>query len=166
MLFVLGAASMVTSFVPQRSMAFWRPTTTSSTPTTTTSSSLFAFQQLPGESNAAFFKRISQLASDSATFERAVREEQEDSSSVSNNRRRQNNNNRSGTQLSAMSNSWNSTAVTSSSGYKKVEEWDEEQREKDDKGEYTWEQRAQFDGQRNGNKYRQNEILRHNLNAF
>ena len=134
---------------------------------------LFAFQQLPGESNSDFFKRISSIASDTATFERMVREQQEDERATTKPGRGQPHRKRvqytrstyaaaSTTQLSATARASNST----STGYRPVEEWDAEQKEKAEKGEQTWEQRAQFDGQRYGNQYRQNEILRHHLNTF
>jgi hypothetical protein len=47
-------------------------------------------------------------------------------------------------------------------GYQRIEEWDA-QRSRDD---MSWEERVQFDGQRNGNQFRQNEILRRNLKAW
>ena len=47
-------------------------------------------------------------------------------------------------------------------GYVPIEQWDE-QREKD---MMAWEQKVQFDGQRYGNRFNQNEILRSNLNRF
>lgn len=46
--------------------------------------------------------------------------------------------------------------------YVPIEEWDAN-RKKDD---MSWEEKLQFEGQRDGNKFRQNEILRHNLNGF
>jgi hypothetical protein len=47
-------------------------------------------------------------------------------------------------------------------GYQRIEEWDA-QRSRDD---MSWEERVQFDGQRNGNQFQQNEILRRNLKAW
>lgn len=47
------------------------------------------------------------------------------------------------------------------SGYVPIEQWDEER--KNNKDSMTWEERVQFDGLRNGNRFRQNEILRHHL---
>ena len=47
--------------------------------------------------------------------------------------------------------------------YKKVEEWDAERTAK---GELTWEERVQFEGQQFGNQVRQNDILQRNLHTF
>jgi hypothetical protein len=49
-------------------------------------------------------------------------------------------------------------------GYVPIEQWDKEQKEL--LKEMSWEQRVQFDGQRNGDQFRQNEILRKNLKIF
>lgn len=46
--------------------------------------------------------------------------------------------------------------------YVPIEQWDAE-RKKDD---MSWEERVQFDGQRYGNRYKQNEILQSNINRF
>lgn len=48
------------------------------------------------------------------------------------------------------------------SAYVPIEQWDAE-RSKDD---FSWEERIQFDGRRHGDQFRQNEILRHNLNGL
>lgn len=48
------------------------------------------------------------------------------------------------------------------SRYVPIEEWDEK-RSKDD---LSWEERVQFDGQRFGNQFAQNEILRKNLKSW
>lgn len=47
-------------------------------------------------------------------------------------------------------------------GYVPIEQWDKE-RKRDD---MTWEERVQFDGQKFGNRFNQNEILRHNLKTW
>ena len=47
-------------------------------------------------------------------------------------------------------------------GYVPIEQWDKD-RMKDDLG---WEEKVQFDGQRFGNKFQQNEILRKNLKSW
>jgi hypothetical protein len=46
--------------------------------------------------------------------------------------------------------------------YQSIEEWDSE---RSSKGEMTWEQKAQFDGQRFGDQVRQDSILRRQLNS-
>ena len=52
------------------------------------------------------------------------------------------------------------------SNYKRIEEWDKEQRAKGKDKTLSWEERVQYDGQRHGNQFHQNEILRKNLNGF
>ncbi len=47
-------------------------------------------------------------------------------------------------------------------GYVSIEEWDET-RSSDD---LSWEEKVQFDGQKFGNRYNQNEILRKNLKSW
>jgi hypothetical protein len=47
-------------------------------------------------------------------------------------------------------------------GYVPIEEWDAS-RSKDD---LSWEERVQYDGQRFGNRFQQNEILRKNLKSW
>lgn len=48
--------------------------------------------------------------------------------------------------------------------YQRVEDWDREQKAK--AAETSWEERVQYEGQRFGDGFRQNEILRHHLNSF
>ena len=43
-------------------------------------------------------------------------------------------------------------------GYVRAEEWDAQR-----KTSLQWEEKVQFDGRRHGNRWQQNEILRHNL---
>jgi len=47
--------------------------------------------------------------------------------------------------------------------YQRIEEWDAERKEK---GELSWENKVQFDGQRFGNKVNQDSILRRHLGTF
>lgn len=49
-------------------------------------------------------------------------------------------------------------------GYQRIEEWDEEQKQK--RSELSWNERVQFDGQRFGNQVRQNELLQRHLHIF
>lgn len=48
--------------------------------------------------------------------------------------------------------------------YQRIEEWDAEQERK--RADMSWEERVQFDGQRFGDKFKQNSILKRNLNGF
>ena len=47
-------------------------------------------------------------------------------------------------------------------GYVPIEQWDEERK----KDSLQWEEKVQFEGQMYGNRFNQNEILRHNLKTF
>ena len=49
--------------------------------------------------------------------------------------------------------------------YQRAEDWDREMKNRD-KGSMSWEERVQWEGQMNGNEFRQNEILRHHLKGF
>jgi hypothetical protein len=49
-------------------------------------------------------------------------------------------------------------------GYQRIEEWDEQQ--KQTRGEHSWMERVQFDGQRYGNQVRQNDILQRHLHSI
>ena len=58
------------------------------------------------------------------------------------------------------------TTPKKTGGYQRVEDWDAEQKRKKANGELSWEERVQFDGLREGNQVKQNDILRKNLNMF
>ena len=47
--------------------------------------------------------------------------------------------------------------------YQSIEEWDAE---RNAKGELSWEEKVQFDGQRFGNQLKQDSILRRHLGTF
>mmetsp|Transcript_17642 Transcript_17642/g.22265 ORF Transcript_17642/g.22265 Transcript_17642/m.22265 type:complete len:159 (-) Transcript_17642:816-1292(-) len=47
-------------------------------------------------------------------------------------------------------------------GYVPIEQWEEER----SKDSLSWEEKVQFDGQRYGNQFQQNEILRKNLKSW
>lgn len=131
---------------------------------------MMMFQKQPGESESAFMKRIQQLAADPKAFERAALGHGDD---IAEGRR-------SPTSLHYSSHSGsNSTDSFASSsegvpaatarkggGYQRVEDWDREQQEQAKKGASSWEERVQFDGQRHGNRFQQNEILRHHLKTY
>ena len=57
----------------------------------------------------------------------------------------------------------NATETKPKGKYQRIEEWDEERKEK---GTLTWEEKVQFEGQKYGNQVRQNEILNRNLKGF
>eukprot|EP00542_Grammatophora_oceanica_P020108 CAMPEP_0194030362 /NCGR_PEP_ID=MMETSP0009_2-20130614/3884_1 /TAXON_ID=210454 /ORGANISM="Grammatophora oceanica, Strain CCMP 410" /LENGTH=148 /DNA_ID=CAMNT_0038670301 /DNA_START=130 /DNA_END=576 /DNA_ORIENTATION=- len=54
------------------------------------------------------------------------------------------------------------SVVKRTSGYQRIEEWDEEKR-RTATAEVSWEERVQMDGLRHGNGLVQNEILRRNM---
>ena len=125
------------------------------------------FQKQPGESESAFMKRIQQLASDPKAFERAALGKGDD---IAEGRRTP-----TSLRYSSHSGSNSTDAFSSSSegapaarkgGYQRVEDWDREQQEQAKKGATSWEERVQFDGQRHGNRFQQNEILRHHLKTY
>jgi len=55
-------------------------------------------------------------------------------------------------------------ATTPKKGYVPIEKWDQERKQKLDS--MSWEERMQFDAQKYGNQFKQNEILRQNLKAW
>jgi hypothetical protein len=135
------------------------------------SSSRPAFlHQLAGESDWAYFKRLSQTASDSKAFEKMVLGEQKKDDSttlaaaaaevaktqmISSSSSTTNNNN------TAKTNNMDDDDKKRKRGYQRAEDWEKDQ-EKELKA-MSWEERVQFDGQQHGNKFQQNEILRKNL---
>lgn len=118
-----------------------------------------ALDQQPHESDAAYMKRLMEVASDASSFEKAVMAgdssyqviTSSSSSTKSNGYQRANNNND--------SNTTNKKKGT----YQRAEEWDAQRQAN---GTMTWEEKVQWDGQRHGNRVNQNDILRHHLNTF
>ena len=51
-------------------------------------------------------------------------------------------------------------------GYQRIEDWDADQKTRQDGSGMTWEERCMFDGQRHGNQVRQNDILIRNLHTW
>jgi len=140
-------------------------TTTTSTSTSTSTSSrhsvvLFGssfFQQRPGESEKEFFQRIQLAASDPVAFERMALGKDEppssSSSSTDDNKNDENDND-------------DAEAQPKKTGYVSAEEWEAQEKLRKQRGEFTWEEKVQFEGQRMGNQFKQNEILRKNLKGF
>jgi hypothetical protein len=133
------------------------------------------FRKQPGESESAFMKRIQQLASDPKAFERAALGKDDDPAgggggggrsptSLPYSSHSSGGNN--GTDASSFVSNEGAPVARKQGGYQRVEEWDREQRELAKKGTLSWEERVQFDGQRHGNRFQQNEILRHHLKTF
>jgi hypothetical protein len=57
------------------------------------------------------------------------------------------------------------TTQAPTKGYQRIEDWEAEQEASRKNGTMTWEQRVQFDGLRNGNQIRQNDILMRSINS-
>jgi hypothetical protein len=154
-------ASLRPSFMPKRSrncglsFEICRYNPIARFPSLALSKSSF-MDRLHGESDDAYFKRILAVASDAKTFENAVIRQpntamiQDSTSSFSSN-----------TSSSEIS----SSQVPKKGGYVRAEDWEAEERRKA-KNASSWEDWVQFDGQMHGNRFSQNEILRHHLKGF
>lgn len=104
-------------------------------------------KRLPGESSEAFFQRLTRAASDPAQFEALALGSTDNNS----------------TDSASSSTSAQQQQQQPKTGYVRVEEWDEQQRSN---ANSSWEEQVQFDGQRYGNGFQQNEILRKNLKYY
>ena len=98
-----------------------------------------SFEQLPGESTTEFIKRIT-----SQSNEILNQQKKGDSSDDG-------------------SNTENGSDSKPVGKYQRIEEWDAERTAK---GELSWEEKVQFDGQRYGNQLKQDSILRRQLGGF
>jgi hypothetical protein len=144
-------------FYNQQASAFLATTTTSTTKSLppisstmfpsrtypdTSSSILYSdFQQLPGESNTEWIKRVTSEFDEQA-----------------------NNSNNNKTASSFSTEKINDNETKKPTGkYQSIEEWEAENAERKNKGELTWEERVQFDGQRHGDQVKQNWILSKHL---
>lgn len=137
--------SLVVGFLPRLStratssmtiLSARRSSSSSSTGGGDTNSS--PWKQKPDESEFAYLKRLQQMASSTQEF--AIRNTTETAAAQS--------------------------APQKAGGYVRVEEWNEQQKQKQKCANLTWEERVQFEGQRQGDRFRQNEILRKNLKYF
>ena len=106
--------------------------------------------RLPNESDDSYFRRIVTTASNPQSFENAVLKSQPLAANVSD---------------TAGTGTETTNSTSSGSKYVRAEVWEEQEREKA-KSSSNWEERVQFDGQIHGNRFNQNEILRHNLKGF
>jgi hypothetical protein len=113
--------------------------------------------QQPHESDSAYMRRLMEVASDSASFEKAVMagdsydHELVATAKHSNGYKRADDND-------------SSLPTKKKKGtYQRAEEWDAERKAN---GTMTWEEKVQWEGQRHGNRVNQNDILRHHLNTF
>jgi hypothetical protein len=112
--------------------------------------------RMHGEGDDAYFKRILAAASDAKSFENAVMM-QSDSVMIEDS-------------FAKSSNGTSSLEISipqapKKGGYVRAEDWEAEERRKA-RNASSWEERVQFDGQQHGNRFSQNEILRHHLKGF
>ena len=108
--------------------------------------------RLPNESDDAYFRRIVAAASNAQSFETAVLKPSSNYQTPPT------------TATNSTESTTNSTGTSGTSKYVRAEVWEEQEREK--AKSLNWEERVQFDGQVHGNRFNQNEILRHNLKGF
>ncbi len=97
------------------------------------------FEQLPGESTTDFIKRVTSQSNE-------LLEKQKKGQPIINN-----------------NNTTEGDKPKPRGKYQRIEEWDAE---RNAKGELTWEEKVQFDGQRYGNQVKQDSILRRHLGGF
>jgi len=119
-------------------------------------SRLLALKRLEGETEKAYFQRVTAAASDPEAFERMVSGDTKKTPLAA--------------AAAAKTNGTDDCDHDNNNkprkGYVPVEEWEAEQKRKGMAGELSWEERVQFDGQRSGDRFKQNEILRHNLHTW
>jgi hypothetical protein len=142
---LLIAVSLVA--LPHHSAAFVRPVFRSSR----VSMMMGVLDQLPGESDSDFMKRLMNIASDAATFEKAVME----SNTTEETKREKHG------RFQPGNHPHEAPKTTKKGAYQRVEDWDRERKES-----MSWEEKVQFDGQRYGNQVKQDDILRHHLHTF
>lgn len=145
-------------------MYAWWPSKKASSSSSSSSKPRPAFlEQLAGESDSAYFKRLSQTASDPKAFEKMVLGElnKDDSTTVAE------------ATKEVVSTNYNSNSKDDNAdsaigddkkrqrGYQRAEDWEADQAK--EQKTLSWEERVQYDGQQHGNKFNQNEILRKNL---
>jgi len=140
-----------------RGRAFQIPTfvlRSSSSSRASTAIQMGALDKQPHESDSAYMRRLMEVASDAASFEKAVMAGDDYDDSVvapkhSNGYQRKNDG--------------DAPSPKKKGVYQRAEDWDAERQAN---GTMTWEEKVQFDGQRHGNRVNQNDILRHHLHTF
>jgi len=100
------------------------------------------FKQRRGESDINFIKRLTTQAPPSPKKQQVTQS----------------------SDVTLMSTNATTTTTTTTKGYQKIEDWDAEQKTQKN-GTLSWEQKVQFDGLRNGNQIRQNDILMRHINS-
>mmetsp|Transcript_10081 Transcript_10081/g.19270 ORF Transcript_10081/g.19270 Transcript_10081/m.19270 type:complete len:185 (-) Transcript_10081:454-1008(-) len=126
-----------------------------------------ALEDSPWETDPSYFDRLREAAKDPETFEAFVRANKpgshpEEGAAAAKARAARD-------EIHGSSSSGgeeDSATPKKKKGYQKIEQWDEEQRRRQDGSGMTWEEKVQFDGLRHGNGVRQNDILMHHLNSF
>jgi len=123
-------------------------------------------KQKPGESDHDFFKRIQKAASNADQFEKMVTENR-DNNINNEDARTKSTPTATATAKEQTNDSNNNNAAENQKGnYQRAEDWDAETKRKAKAGELMGEERLQYESQRYGNRFNQNEILRKNLKGF
>jgi hypothetical protein len=125
-------------------------------------------QQQPNESRAAYFQRLSKAAADPAAFERLALGQDKDATTNTNNNTNASNNSKKTHKVdTTVGKSHEDPAVLQEKkkrGYQRAEDWEADLAH--ERENMSWEEKVQFDGQRHGDRFAQNEILRKNLNFY
>ena len=117
-----------------------------------------------------YYAALREASKDPKTFEAFVRRQQQQHQAKQQSPSSQRDTNISDTTYDSVSNSTSTDSAESSSpsqkkkGYVPIEQWDENRSKNPDK--LSWDEKVQFDGQRFGNQFKQNEILRKNLKSW
>jgi hypothetical protein len=113
-------------------------------------------ERSPGEGDDAYYRRVTAAASDPALFEQMVLQSSKIPSSSPTARIN-------ATSVNSNANTSVSAPALNKTGYVRAEEWEAQEQQRKKRGELTWEERVQFEGQMYGNRVQQNDILRQNL---
>jgi hypothetical protein len=127
----------------------WKPSQPSYSPRPS------ALDQLADESDTAYFKRLSETVADPVAFEKQVFETMVSAKQ---------------TKAEAIATAVKTTPMKDESekdgqkrqrGYQRAEDWEVDQEQ--ERKEMSWEEKVKYDGQQDGDKFQQNEILKKNL---
>mmetsp|Transcript_29355 Transcript_29355/g.79471 ORF Transcript_29355/g.79471 Transcript_29355/m.79471 type:complete len:177 (+) Transcript_29355:365-895(+) len=110
------------------------------------------FEQLPGESNTDFIKRITSQSGDFMNQQKS----KTNKLTMPSSRKKL-------SSKAAVGDDEEKEKPKPKGKYQPIEEWDAERKAK---GELSWEEKVQFDGQRFGNQVKQDSILRRHLGTF
>jgi hypothetical protein len=119
--------------------------------------------QLEGENDAAYFKRLSETASDHPmASEKMVAMMEKTRTTKPKTTKELNQNSRNGNSADPDV-TVKVDETKKQRGYQRAEDWEAEQLQ--EQKEMSWEEKVMYDGQQDGDKFEQNEILRKNLHG-